>query len=141
MSSEIRQINIAQNQQRIQSSAARDMHGRNLIVSGEFVMTDVGEAMVTIRFPITFTEKPLFSFGGDVQENQPIPAGYMPTISGIVVRYQEERDGLYRTFWKGADVGVVVTGQPGQMTSFHWHFMGKGIFNPIISAQDVDGAI
>ncbi len=141
MESELRQITVSANQNKVNASQSMDMYGRNLIVSGEFLMPTVGEVVVTVNFPITFTEKPLFYFGADLEPNQEIVTGSLPTCNGMVIRYNIETSDPYTTFWKGADLGFVTQGSADQKINCHWHFIGKGVFNPVTPLDDVDGTI
>lgn len=141
MESELRQITVAANQNRVNVSQYTDMLGRNLIISGEFLMPTTGEVIVTVNFPVTFTEKPLFYFGADLDPNQEIVVGVLPICNGMVIRYNIDTSDVYTTLWKGADLGFVTQGTPGQKINCHWHFIGKGIFNPITPIDNVDGTI
>lgn len=100
-------------------------HGRVLVLGA-------GEVAVDIPFAVVFSERPTFTFGGELDVNHHASAGVYPTVSGVVVDWDDRgaREGWDGRF-HGATVAIVTTGQSDQNMWFHYRFEGKALTNPL----------
>lgn len=102
------------------------------------------ESSVFLPFPVMFTERPVFTFGSELDENHRPLAGSYPTLSATVVDWQAVGvvEGLTDGRFNGATVTVVSTGQSGQHIWLHYSFEGKAIRNPLDPPDDgLEGGI
>lgn len=100
--------------------------------------TDRGEVLVDVRFPLTFTERPIPSFGAELEHNQSPVAGFFPTVSAVVTRWEKPE---FVEQYTGAKVAVMVTGHAGMLILVALQFRGKGIQNPTTTADSTDSAL
>lgn len=123
-----------------------DFVASNYICHGEFMIEMAGgsrgEVTKDINFPVVFIERPLFYDGGSLEESQTVTVGNLPTIGGIVISWVVEEKGgtaLYR----GARVGVSVSGDVGTRFWYNWHFSGVALVNPTGGSGSIttDGTI
>lgn len=110
--------------------------------SGRVQILGAGESAVDIQFPVLFSERPVFTYGGELDENHHPVAGSYPTISAIVdtwdqVGKTESSDGRF----KGARVVVVTTGTEGQHMWLHFSFTAKAMRNPLNTLDSVDDTL
>lgn len=101
----------------------------------------VGETTVDVSFPVTFTERPAMTFGGELDVNEFVEANHFPTISGVVVVWRKAHEdrvggGLQAPGWYvGATVAVVASGRSGGFKVWlHWRAEGKAMRDPGRSA-------
>lgn len=101
------------------------------------------EASVDLPFPVLFTEKPVFTYGAELDDNHRPLAGSYPTLAAVVARWDTigRIQGVTDGRFKGATVVTVTTGQAGQHIWLHYSFEGKAIRNPLNALDDVDGVI
>jgi hypothetical protein len=111
-------------------------------VSGEFLVDGVGALTREVRFPVSFIEKPLLSYGGNIESTPSNDIQDLPTISVIVMSYIEDRSGIGgRVIYRGANLGVVVTGQTNQKMWIHWKFDAEALVNPVVHPVSTEDAI
>lgn len=112
-------------------------------VSGRVLVVGTGEVAVDIPFPVNFAERPIFNFGGELNDNHHATAGEYPTVSAVVVGWsiQKEIEGATEGYFTGATLAAVTTGQTGQQMWIHYSFEGKAIRNPLNNIEGVDDAI
>jgi hypothetical protein len=100
-------------------------------LTGEFLIKNSGEKRVPIDFPIAFSEKPLITFGAEVQEGDVIVDGFFPTVSVIVSRWITVENPPFSRIYRGCELAVVVTGAPTQKVIVQWQLTGVAFGNPI----------
>lgn len=115
--------------------------GYVLLVHG--VDITAAEGSVDIPFPVVFTEKPVFTFGAELDDNHRPLAGVFPTLAAVVARWQVvgRVEGVTEGRFKGATVVTVSTGQAAQNIWLHYSFEGKAIRNPLNELGDLDGTL
>lgn len=125
-------------------SSQSDFAPRHFSCQGEFLIEmpdSTGEVTRDLVFPVTFIERPLFFDGGTLEESQSVTIGSIPTINGIVISWDVQNKGLGKLY-KGARVGVVMSGDASTRFWYHWRFDGLALVNPIAAgATTVDGVI
>ena len=141
---------VPQRQGRQASERARleDSLARTQVVSGQFLLSGVGEATKAVKFPVKFIEKPLLSFGGELTENSSPVDGSFPTVSVVIGGWDLEIPGIVnqetpdRKYFVGATLLVVTTGVSESMW-IHWHVTGVAITNPVagIRAATTDSTL
>lgn len=127
-----RDLVAAQNQK---SVTARPSH-----YSGIIQTTGSGDSLVIVPFPVRFSEKPLLSYGFDVQSGD-VTAGQLPTVSVGIMSYDAVETQPPVIFYVGATLGIVTNGPTGMVYNIHYHFDGVTIVNPISAATSLDSPI
>lgn len=133
---------ITSKRQQDSASHQEEFSARPFIVSGQFSVTGAGELVKDINFPVTFTDKPLLSFGANMDENQIIVAGNFPTASVIVLKYKEKiTPGTSTASYTGASLIVVTTGMEDQIMWIHWQMSGTALVNPVSNRGATSGRV
>lgn len=99
-------------------------------VSGFVQVNGAGEVLQDVNFPVWFTEKPTFTFGGELMPGSPPVSGKYPTVSVVVVNWTMEQRG-YGNYYVGAKLAIVTTGDSLHQMIIHWNMEAKAIRNPI----------
>lgn len=109
-------------------------------VSGRVLINGSGEVSVFVPFAVNFIERPVFNYGGELDENERATAGRYPTISAVVVNWSKvkEIEGATEGYYIGSDVAVYTTGQTEQRIWLHYSFEGKAIRNPVVDPGDLE---
>lgn len=94
-------------------------------LTGEFLIKNTGEKRVQVDFPVYFTDKPMMTFGAEVQEGDVIVNGKFPTISVVVSRWITAENPPFSRFYLGCELAVVTTGAPTQKMIVHWQLSGN----------------
>lgn len=101
-------------------------------VTGRVRIIGNGETSIAITFPVTFTDRPAFSSGWELAENQVsvLVGGSLPTVvTGLAGWNRVEKvQGLYH--YTGATLIVVTTNNPRYLF-VHWHMEALAFQNPI----------
>ena len=122
--------NLAQNSlmSRTQVEARVDVHGS-------------GESRVEIRFPVIFSEKPIFTFGGELALGSTPEETAYPVISVMVLTWTTIDKSDQRTYYTGCEVGVVCLGKERQRAIAHCLFEGMAFRDPTVGNRTVGGPI
>src|SRR5690606_6232292 len=110
---------------------ADEFASRVFTVSGERLVDGIGEVVVDVNFPVSFTQKPLMQYGSELDANQTVSDGSFPTVGVTVLRYNIKRGDLDQLYYIGATLAISITGSSSQKTWLHYHVSGKGITNSI----------
>jgi len=112
--------------ERIEQSGAQHFK-----LSGEVEVVGVGEAGVSLTFPVIFTDKPAFSFGPALDDGQAVTVGNLPNCSVVVVGWHERvrDDGTFN--YVGAQLTIVTTGPSDQVMLVQWHMEGTALRGPV----------
>ena len=112
-------------------------------VSGRVLVIGTGEVTVDVPFPVNFIERPVFNFGGELDENHRATAGKYPTISAVVTTWTKVKEVVGSTdgYYTGASVAVVTSGQTGQQLWLHYSFEAKAVSNPLNSLENTNDTI
>jgi len=100
-----------------------------------------GEVSVEIDFPVVYSAKPIFTFGGELDDNQTAEETNYPVISVMVVRWKTVERPEDRTFYVGATVAIVALGKENQRAIAHCLFEGLAFRDPTIGSGSLDGPI
>lgn len=100
-----------------------------------------GESRVTIDFPVIYSEKPIFTFGGELDLNQTPEETNFPVISVMVLTWDTIEKSDQRTFYRGCEVGIVCLGKERQRAIAHCVFEGMAFRDPTIGDSRVQGTI
>lgn len=110
-----------------------------------FVLTEgAGEAAHDVEFPVTFTERPSMSFGGELADNQFVEDLAFPTVSVVVISWIKSMTGrvgggLDAPGWfVGASLAIVTSGKTDQRMWVHWQAEGKALRDPVNQLGDTD---
>lgn len=91
-------------------------------VHGFVELASDGEFVATVKFPISFAEKPLFTYGLEMGDNTWLAQGDFPIHSATVARYDTQRP-ADSTLYVGATLGIVVVG--ARRGVLHYSFEGR----------------
>lgn len=103
--------------------ATRDGH-----VHGFIALPADGESMVSVSFPLSFMEKPLFTYGLEMAENTWIGYGSFPIHSATVTNWKIQKP-ADSTLWIGATLGIVTIG--AMRSILHYSFEGRTFTSPV----------
>lgn len=131
LSSALSRLRSAQQQNEITKRGANDMGATKTRINGEIRVNTAGESITQVVFPVRFTEKPIMTFGGEVIEGDALQAGYMPTISVVVVGWITEEVPPVSRLYTGAKLGIVLDGVNHQKAIVHWSLEGTALSNPV----------
>lgn len=109
---------------------ARAIQGQVVSSQGFILTKQAGEVAQDVKFSVRFIERPLFTFGGELDENQSASAGRFPTVSAVVLQWEIEELDKYRKYFIGANLGLVTTGATTQRMWVHWRMEGKALLGP-----------
>lgn len=103
--------------------ATRDGH-----VHGFIHLPADGEVVVTVNFPISFMEKPIFTNGLEMADNAWIAHGAFPIYSATVIAWTTRKpsDSI---LWVGASLGIVTIG--AMRSNLHYSFEGRAFTSPV----------
>lgn len=112
-------------------------------VFGRVMSIGAGELAIDIPFPVNFTERPLFTFGAEMEDNHRAVLGSYPTVSAVVVTWNKsgEVEGAFDGYYLGATIVVRTTGGQDQHMWTHYSFMAKAIVNPVNILDTVEDVI
>lgn len=113
--------------------AVRDGH-----VHGFIDLASSGEIVATVTFPISFMEKPVFSFGLEMGDNQHLNYGDFPICSAVIASWVTQEPGD-STLYVGAQLGIVVVGVARSI--LHYKFEGRSYTTPVGTEQNVSGPL
>lgn len=120
----------AQARQETNKSNALSVAARPQVLSGQIQINGSGDSIVNIPFPIQFSQKPILSFGGDLEHGQSVTIGSLPTVSMIVTRWDIVGSPPLQLFYQGATVAIVTSGVDDQIMYAHYTFTGVALSNP-----------
>lgn len=118
-----------------------EMHTRSISgMSRQFVVfqpvTGIGTVQFDCWFPVIFTERPVLSIGGELDDNERYVPATPPFITGSVLRWhaQTSADRMAsdnNRLYRGARVGLVVHGHAAdQRMIAHLTFTGVSVAGP-----------
>ena len=103
--------------------------GGSTRLTGELLLIGSGEKRVPVVFSAPFTEKPLMTFGAEIQSGDLMTEGQFPTISAIVSKWITfDRPPSSRLF-TGCELAIVTTGPATQKMIVYWCMDGPTITN------------
>lgn len=105
-----------------------DQSGRVLVIINPKTLGTpaVAEGSTLVSFGFRFTEKPIFTFGSELADNQFVTAGSFPSLSATAAQWVTEKAG-YATLWLGCTLHFVVSGTPGLKMYLHYAFRGTAM--------------
>lgn len=93
-----------------------------------------GEVRAEVTFPTVFSETPLMTFGGELDDNHTPQAGNFPVISAMVLEWTVIERSEDRVYFVGAEVGIVCLGKTRQRAIAHLKFEGMAFRDPAVRA-------
>lgn len=130
MAKNTRHIAVARQRNRDELRRTSSMQARTHWVTGSVGITGTGELITDLKFPVTFIERPIFTQGAVLDENQPIVTGAFPDITGIVLNWVTKQQSPEQIFYVGCRIGVVAKGSFDQRAFLDYRFEGTAIVNP-----------
>jgi hypothetical protein len=113
--------------------ATRDGH-----VHGFITLPSDGEVVVSVSFPLSFMEKPLFTYGLEMDDNTWIAPGSFPIHSATVIAWETARP-ADSTLWTGSTLGVVTIG--AMRSILHYSFEGRTFTSPVGTERSVSAPL
>lgn len=96
-------------------------------IQGWIKVSGVGELVVPITWPVWFIERPSFNPGYELDEASPLDTGDFPQWSFTVSAWEKTTAGEIGEYWVGADLALVISGNPEQIGWVHWAMEGKAL--------------
>lgn len=100
-------------------------------ISGDVTVYGAGEAVVSVTFPVYFTEEPRGSFFGRLYPGSAVEAGSLPTVSVVASSWGETLRDDGTVLIGGATLAIVTTGPESQNMVVQWHMEGVGLRGPL----------
>lgn len=110
-------------------------------IEGFFDIEGAGEAILEIKFPVWFIEKPTFGFGGEMAPGQVLVTGAYPMLSVLVHHWLMHDYPGGVSYFAGAVLIIVTTGPDDQRLVGHWRARGRALRNPGGETLTVDAPI
>lgn len=112
-------------------------------VSGRVLVDGAGEAAIDVPFAVVFSERPIFTFGGELDVNHTPEATNFPTVSAVVLSWDkvDDIDNVFDGRYKGARIAVVTTGKVDMKMWVHYSFQGRAMRNPGRALDQLDDEI
>jgi hypothetical protein len=114
--------------------------GREYIIKGQYLVDGVGESVAPLNFPVTFIEKPIFTYGSELYPGQGVADGEFPEATAMVIDWKIVEKGP-KTYYTGATVATVLVGPSGTRIFLNYRFEGKAIANPVNSVETSDSVV
>ena len=112
-------------------SDMQSLAGGQNTMSGESRINGAGDIKLFLQFACQFSEKPIFTFGGEIMETKSLEEGNFPSISAFVYDWITEERPPTSVFYTGAILAVSITGgDPTSKYIIHWSFSGRGFTGP-----------
>lgn len=125
-----RQLGLVQRGVR-DTARVEDMAAKITRFIGRVLVVNAGEAAVEVNFPVLFSQRPIFGYGGELDENHHATLLSYPTISAVVTDWVTVPTGVgLEPRFRGARIAVVTTGVPDQQMWLHFSFEATAIRNP-----------
>lgn len=120
-----------------------DMTCKDTTLSGRHLVSGVGELTFDVVFPVTFSVRPTFHYGAELEEGNFPVAGVFPGARACVVGWEVvgKVDHTFDGYFSGATIAATTYGDDGQNVWIHWSFRGTAMRNPINVIEDIDGGI
>lgn len=100
-----------------------------------------GETRTVIDFPVLFSEKPIFTFGGELTGNSTPEATNYPVISVMVIGWKTIERSDQRTYYAGCEVAIVTLGKENQRVIAHCLFEGMAFRDPTVGSTSLTDPI
>lgn len=100
-----------------------------------------GEVSTPVVFPVVFAEKPVPSFGHELDVNQSPEATNFPVCSVTVLSWKTRDMSEQRTFYTGAQLGIVTLGRERMRSIVHVTFRGLAFRDPTVGVVGLNETI
>lgn len=111
------------------------------VVYGKVKILGTGAGIVDLSFPISFVERPVFTFGHELEQGfTSLDVADYPTFSASVFDWDEGK-GKQIPLIIGCTVGVRVTGEENSESYMNYQFMGRAMVNPSGSSKRIEANI
>jgi|GEM_PF-4063342 len=107
----------------------QDVSGGPTSIFGEILIRGTGEKIVEVSFPSAFTEKPIMSFGGEINEPELLVPKQFPTVSVLVAGWITREAPPFSRLFTGCRLCIVTTGPQTQKLVVYWSMNGPTITN------------
>lgn len=122
--------------EQIQAQSIRDGN-----VLGQLEMTAPGELLASLTFPVTFLEKPVFTYGLELADNYWPTVNAFPLCTPSVVTWHTKYLPSDVLAYVGVDLGIVVLGPDDLHTFLHYSFAGQSFTNPTSEDSSMDAVL
>lgn len=115
--------------ERVEAERVQSVSGGFSSVVGSAFLAGEGEGKFDVNFPVSFTNKPYFFFGHEVEQGAAISATAFPVCSASVLSWDTSVNGDGSPLYNGAVIAVVTLGVAE--SHVHFKFEGVALKNPI----------
>lgn len=119
------------------------MSAKDTTASGRVLIMGTGDCQVEVLFPVSFSNRPFFTYGQELDEEegprQEVVPGRYPTVDATVIAWQTVRavEGAFDGYYTGCTLACHVGGGNSEQRLWvDWQFRGVAIRNPISAGQD-----
>lgn len=119
------------------------MSAKDTTASGRVLVVGTGEMTVDILFPVSFSNRPFFTYGQVLDEDegpvQELVSGRFPKVDATVVAWNRIREvpGAFAGYYTGCTLACVIQGGDAEQRLWiDWQFRGVAIRNPILTGAD-----
>lgn len=126
----IEQIMAAAAKRNALEQGAKSMAAQEHTIAGSVIVPGTGEAEFDIVFPVTFIERPIFTYGITLPGTEvPIP-GEFPVATAFLYGWNIEDRPPATRLYKSCRIGIVVNGYVGTKVIVDYVLRGKCLTNP-----------
>lgn len=113
-----------------------DMSAKDTTAHGRTIISGLGQILIDLVFPVSFSNKPIFTYGADLDDQPPqtLLDGRYPKLNATVVEWTTIRKatGAFDGYYIGCKVALFVEGGSSlQKIGFNWAFREIAVRNPI----------
>lgn len=124
-----RALRAEEQRRRTYLEATAERQAKYGTVQGFVDVTGPGETVVTVSFPVMFMEKPNFSAGLELADNNWLTLENFPVWSATVGQWTINRSSSGVNRYVGAQIGLVLF-SPAMRGVLHYSFVAKSFTNP-----------
>ena len=135
----MRDLQVVLQRQQSRRERVDEVVGDTVVVYGVVKVTDAGQGWIDLSFPVSFVERPRFSFGHELEQGFAVAS--VPTCSSTVMSWKTEELSSGSTRFNGCQLGFVVRGSEGLESYVHYQFRGMALTNPTAPSSNLDAQL
>jgi hypothetical protein len=117
-------------------SQTQAIQAQNFRVHGTIEVPGPGEGTHPVKFPVSYIERPKFSYGGVLGDNTALVAGNFPQYSVWVLRWEVKELSPEQQLYEGCTLAIQIAAPANTRASIDWQFEGSGLRSPTTASDD-----